>query len=142
MGACRVGGPSSWSAEQLPPSDVLHVAVPARAMAARAAGRTTEASIDELWTSSAALRFTRDRDASELWGFCKTCYYADTCKAGCSWVTHAVLGRRGNNPFCYHRAVSLRKKGIAEKLRIVERAPGEPYDLARFELVEQPFVAE
>ena len=50
-----------------------------------------------------------------------------------------TLGRRGNNPFCYHRVVQLRKKGVRERLVPKERAPGEPYDFGRFELEEEPW---
>lgn len=50
-----------------------------------------------------------------------------------------TLGRRGNNPFCYHRVVELRKKGVRERLVQKERAPGEPYDSGRFELAEEPW---
>jgi len=85
------------------------------------------------------VRFARDRGTEELWGHCKTCYYADVCKAGCSWTAHTTLGRRGNTPFCYHRVVQLRKKGIRERLVPVEKAPGQPYDFGRFELVEEPW---
>ena len=101
-------------------------------------GNVRELSIEHLWEHSERIRFARDRGLDELWGFCKTCYYASVCRAGCSWTVHTTLGRRGNNPFCYHRVIQLRKKGIRERLVPVERAPGQPYDHGRFELVEEP----
>jgi hypothetical protein len=59
------------------------------------------------------------------------------CRAGCSWTTHTTLGKRGNNPFCYHRVTQLRRKGIRERLIPVERAPGKPFDFGRFEISEE-----
>lgn len=100
-------------------------------------GNVRELSLEELWAQSERIRFSRDRDSSELWGFCATCYYADACRAGCSWMAHAYLGRRGNNPLCYHRATQLKRQGKRERLQQVEAAPKEFYDLARFEVVEE-----
>ena len=107
-----------------------------------AGGNVLDLPLERIWEDSPEVRFTRDRDASELWGFCKTCYCADVCRAGCSWTAHVTLGRRGNNPFCYHRVVQLRKKGIRETLVQRERAPNEPYDFGRFEIVEEPWPIE
>ncbi|HRI67892.1 MAG TPA: radical SAM protein [Polyangium sp.] len=98
--------------------------------------------LEELWEQSEVIRFARDRTTEELWGFCKTCYYADICRAGCSWMVHTTLGRRGNNPFCYHRVKELQKRGIRERLEHKERAPNQPYDHGLFELVEEPWSAE
>jgi hypothetical protein len=50
---------------------------------------------------------------------------------------HTTLGRRGNNPFFYHRVVQLRRRGVRERLVQVERAPELPYDIGRFEIVEE-----
>ena len=102
-----------------------------------AGGNIRDAGLAEMWASAAALRFTRDRTTDELWGFCKTCYYADTCRAGCSFNAHTTLGKRGNNPFCYHRASQLRRQGVREVLVQAERAPGAPYDFGRFEILEE-----
>ena len=101
-------------------------------------GNLRDLSLEELWAESPGVRFSRDRTADELWGHCKTCYYAEECRAGCSWTAHCTLGRRGNNPFCYHRVVQLRRRGIREVLRPAERAPNLPYDFGRFELIEEP----
>lgn len=64
-----------------------------------AGGNVRELSLAAIWESSEVIRFSRDRETEELWGFCKSCYYADTCRAGCSWTAHVTLGKRGNNPF-------------------------------------------
>lgn len=105
-------------------------------------GNVRDMSLEELWERSELLRFARDRTTEELWGFCKTCHYAEVCKAGCSWTTHTTLGKRGNNPFCYHRVIQLRRKGIRERLVPVERAPGKPFDFGRFEIAEEPLPTE
>jgi radical SAM protein with 4Fe4S-binding SPASM domain len=97
--------------------------------------------LEELWETSDAIRFARDRTVDELWGFCKTCYYADVCRAGCSWMVHTTLGRRGNNPFCYHRVKELEKRGIRERLEHKARAPNQPYDHGLFEIVEEQLPA-
>jgi radical SAM protein with 4Fe4S-binding SPASM domain len=103
-----------------------------------AGGNVRDISLERIWEHAEAIRFARDRSLDELWGFCKTCYYAADCRGGCSWMAHCTLGKRGNNPFCYHRAVELKKRGIRERLVPVERAPNQPYDFGRFEIVEEP----
>jgi len=70
-----------------------------------------------------------------LWGFCGSCYYADVCKAGCTWTTSVLFGRAGNNPYCHHRALELSKQGLRERIEQVERAPGTSFDHGRFELI-------
>jgi radical SAM protein with 4Fe4S-binding SPASM domain len=107
-----------------------------------AGGNVRDLSLPQIWAHAEALRFARERSLDELWGFCKTCYYADTCKAGCSWTAHVTLGRRGNNPFCYHRVTQLRRRGLRERLVVKEKAPQEPYDFGRLEIVEEPWVDE
>ena len=107
-----------------------------------AGGNVRDLTLDEIWARSEQVRFSRDRNTDELWGFCKTCYYADTCRAGCSWTAHCTLGKRGNNPFCYHRVTQLKRSGIRERLVRKERAPGEPYDFGRLAIVEEPWTEE
>lgn len=82
-----------------------------------------------------------ERTVEDLWGYCKTCYYADTCKAGCAWTSHSLLGRPGNNPYCIHRAMDLEKQGIQERVVKVENASGLPFDHGRFEIVREPFAS-
>jgi radical SAM protein with 4Fe4S-binding SPASM domain len=105
--------------------------------AAYGGGNVREMTLEDLWEKSARIRFSRDRTADELWGFCKTCYYAELCRAGCSWTVHTTLGRRGNNPFCYHRVTELRSRGIRERLVHRAPAPNLPYDHGLFEIVEE-----
>lgn len=107
-----------------------------------AGGNVRALSLEHLWEHAEALRFARDRTEEELWGFCKTCYYASICKAGCSWTAHCTLGRRGNFPFCYHRVTELKKRGVRERLLHRAAAPRTPYDFGLFELVEEPWAEE
>lgn len=100
-------------------------------------GNVKDVELADIWKHADALNFARKDRLDELWGYCKRCYYADICKAGCSFTAHTLLGRRGNNPLCYHRAVQLRREGIQERLVQVERAAGERYDFGRFEIVEE-----
>ncbi len=105
------------------------------------AGNVRDERIEDIWQkSSPEIAFARGAPTDDLWGFCATCYYGEVCRGGCSWTTHTVLGRRGNNPYCYHRVESLKKRGVRERLEQKERAAGEPYDFGRFELVEEPWV--
>ncbi len=104
-------------------------------------GNVRELSLNDIWLHAEALNFARDRDGEDLWGFCKTCYYADACQGGCSWMAHCSMGRRGNNPFCYHRVQQQQKRGIRERLVPIGRARNQPYDFGSFELVEEPWDA-
>ncbi|XXX72229.1 radical SAM protein [Sorangium sp. So ce134] len=122
-------------------SDGTVKACPSLPTAPYAGGNVRELGLEHIWERSEEVRFARDRDASELWGHCATCYYADACRAGCSWTAHCTLGKRGNNPFCYHRVTQLRRRGIRERLVMKQRAPHVPYDHGVFELVEEAWDA-
>ena len=98
-------------------------------------GNVRDGDIQRVWKESAELTFVRDRGTSELWGFCKSCMYADICRAGCSFTAHTTLGRRGNMPFCYYRASTFKKQGKRERLVHRDAAAGQPYDFGRFEIV-------
>ncbi len=100
-------------------------------------GKLTEIPLEQLWTQSPEVGFARDRGTEDLWGFCQSCYYAEECKGGCSFTTHTMLGRRGNNPWCYYRVTQLQKKGVQERIVQVEQAAGERYDFGRFEIREE-----
>jgi radical SAM protein with 4Fe4S-binding SPASM domain len=95
--------------------------------------------LESRWATDERLGFSRHRTVDELWGFCSECYYRETCKGGCTWLAHTTLGRRGNNPFCYHRVIELQKRGVRERLVRVERAPGLPFDHGRFEIALEPW---
>jgi radical SAM protein with 4Fe4S-binding SPASM domain len=102
-------------------------------------GNVRDLSLEDIWADAPEIAFTRESRVDELWGRCASCYYAETCQAGCSFTAHSTLGRRGNNPFCWYRADRLRREGLRERLVHKVRAPGDPYDFGAFDLVEEPW---
>ena len=97
-------------------------------------GNIREMSLTDIWQHAEELKFTRKRNTNELWGGCKNCYYAEVCYAGCTWTGHVLLGKRGNNPYCYHRASELRKSGLFERISKISNAPGTPFDHGAFQI--------
>jgi len=106
-----------------------------------AGGNIRENTLRDIWERAEPLRYTRDRTVNDLWGFCRTCYYADECRAGCTWTSDVLFGRPGNNPFCHHRVLELQRRGKRERLVQVSAAPGRPFDNGRFELIEEDIPA-
>ena len=100
-----------------------------------AGGNVRQLSLEDIWNTRPEIHFGRLREAGDLWGFCGTCYYADACRAGCTWTSHSLLGRPGNNPYCHHRVLELKKRGLRERIRKVEDAPHASFAVGRFELV-------
>ncbi len=98
-------------------------------------GNIRDASLQDIWERSAPLRYMRDRTVDDLWGYCRTCYYADVCRAGCTWTGFSLFGKPGNNPLCHHRALEMRKQGKRERLVRVEAPPGAPFDHGIFEII-------
>jgi nif11-class peptide radical SAM maturase 3 len=78
---------------------------------------------------------------AHLWGFCKTCEFADLCRGGCSWSSHVFFNRRGNNVYCHHRALEMAKRGRRERVRPQLMAIGKPFDNGVFEIIEEPLDA-
>jgi len=114
-------------------SDGTIKACPSLPTAPYKAGNVRDVKLDEVWHTEPLLNFVQERDTSELWGFCAECEYGAICGAGCSFTTTCTMGRRGNNPFCYHRAKTLKDRGQRERLVQVMHAIGERYDFGRFE---------
>jgi radical SAM protein with 4Fe4S-binding SPASM domain len=104
-------------------------------------GNLRERSLDELWENTPELAFTRKRNADELWGFCKTCPFAEVCLGGCTFTAHALFGRPGNNPYCHFRARTLAAEGKRERLVPTVAAEGRPFDNGLFEIVLEPLDA-
>ncbi|MBI4953074.1 MAG: radical SAM protein [Myxococcales bacterium] len=103
------------------------------------AGNVREHGLVDIWERSLAMRGSRDRRVDELWGFCRTCYYAAECLGGCTSAAYFLFGRPGNNPYCHHRVLELARRGLRE--RVVASgapAPGQPLDRRAFELVLEP----
>ncbi|HSU42031.1 MAG TPA: radical SAM protein [Polyangiaceae bacterium] len=101
-------------------------------------GNVRDASLKDIWERAEPLRYTRDRTVDDLWGYCRTCYYADECRAGCTWTSFVFFGRAGNNPYCHHRALELQRAGKRERLERTRPAPGAPFDHGSFEIIEEP----
>jgi len=100
-------------------------------------GNIRDNSLKDIWERSAPLRYTRDRTVEDLWGYCRSCYYADECRAGCTWTSFVFFGRAGNNPYCHHRALEMQRKGVREVLTRIELAQGLPFDHGKFEIREE-----
>ncbi len=98
-------------------------------------GHIREHTLREIWEGTTPLRYTRDRTVADLWGYCRTCYYAEECRAGCTWTSYVLFGKAGNNPYCHHRALEMQRAGKRERVVQVAAAPGEPFDFGRFEIV-------
>lgn len=101
-------------------------------------GNVLEHSLQSLWERARPLRYTRDRSVDDLWGYCRSCYYAAECLAGCTWTAHSLFGKPGNNPYCHHRAIELARAGVRERIERVAPAPGTPFDHALFEIITEP----
>jgi radical SAM protein with 4Fe4S-binding SPASM domain len=102
-------------------------------------GNVRAASLEAIWERAPSVGFMRERSVGDLWGRCSTCYYAEECLGGCSWTAHSATGRPGNNPYCHHRALTLLRQGLRERLVLRERPPGQSFDLGLFDLVEEPW---
>jgi radical SAM protein with 4Fe4S-binding SPASM domain len=111
---------------------------PSLSTATWAGGNVRDSRLVDIWERAAPLRYTRDRTVDDLWGFCRTCYYADTCRGGCTWTAESLLGRPGNNPICHHRALELQRAGLRERLVQTQAAPGVAFDHGRFDLIVEP----
>jgi len=81
------------------------------------------------------------KGVEHLWGFCKTCEWAELCRGGCTWTAHVFFDKRGNNPHCHSRALKLKERGIRERFEQVRKAPGVPFDNGEFKLFEEPYDA-
>ncbi len=108
---------------------------PSLATTSYAGGNIRDLNLEQIWWDTDELSINRGRTSTGLWGYCGSCYYADVCKAGCTWTTDSLFGKAGNNPYCHHRALELSKKGLRERIVQVEKAPGTSFDHGRFELI-------
>lgn len=117
---------------------------PSLPTAAYTGGNVREQRLAEIVTGTPELGFNRrlaaepERATEDLWGYCATCYYAETCRGGCSWTAHVFFGKRGNNPYCHHRALEHAARGLQERLVRVEAPPGAPFDHGRFAIALEP----
>ncbi|MGC4089186.1 MAG: SPASM domain-containing protein [Polyangiaceae bacterium] len=105
-------------------------------------GNIRDSSLLDIWERSGPLRYTRDRTVDDLWGYCRTCYYADECRAGCTWTSFVFFGRAGNNPYCHHRALEMQRAGKRERVQRKQAPPGLPFDHGLFEVIEEELGSE
>lgn len=110
---------------------------PSLATVGFAGGNVRDLSLEEIWRTSEAIHFGRLRSVDDLWGFCRTCYYADVCRGGCTWTSHSLLGKPGNNPYCHYRVIELQKQGLRERIVKVEEAGAASFAVGRFDLVTE-----
>jgi radical SAM protein with 4Fe4S-binding SPASM domain len=101
-------------------------------------GNVRNLTLHDIWSSTPELSFARTDRTSQLWGFCGECYYAEVCQAGCTWTSHSLLGKPGNNPYCHYRALELEKQGLRERVVSQLPAPGTPFDHGEFDIVREP----
>ncbi len=105
-------------------------------------GNIREQSLREIVEKAPELRFNLGAGTPEgvahLWGFCKTCEFAELCRGGCSWTAHVFFNRRGNNPYCHHRALVQAERGLRERVSPMVQAQGIPFDNGEFALIEEP----
>jgi radical SAM protein with 4Fe4S-binding SPASM domain len=111
---------------------------PSLPTAAYTGGNIRERRLSEILAEAPELNFNH---ASELWGFCATCEYGELCRGGCSWTAHVFFGRRGNNPYCHHRALVHERAGKRERLIQETAAAGSPFDHGLFTIQEEPLDA-
>lgn len=100
-------------------------------------------SLAEIMAYTPALQFNKsprftDESVAHLWGFCRTCEFAKFCRGGCNWTSHVFYGKRGNNPYCHHRALEFERQGLRERVIRTETAPGGPFDHGIFESIIEP----
>ncbi|WGS54237.1 GDL motif peptide-associated radical SAM/SPASM maturase [Paraburkholderia sp. D15] len=110
---------------------------PSLATVGFAGGNVRDLSLEEIWRTSEAIHFGRLRSVDDLWGFCRSCYYADVCRGGCTWTSHSLLGKPGNNPYCHYRVIELQKQGLRERIAKVEEAGPASFAVGRFDLVTE-----
>jgi radical SAM protein with 4Fe4S-binding SPASM domain len=104
-------------------------------------GNLRERPLNDIWDHSQQLAFRRHTADIELWGFCASCPFSRTCRGGCTFTAHSLLGRPGNNPLCHFRARDFQRRGLRERLIPVEVPPGTPFDNGRFDIVLEPWDA-
>lgn len=118
---------------------------PSLPTAAYTGGNIRERSLRDIVQNAPELTFNLGADSpqgtSHMWGFCGTCEYKRVCRGGCTWTAHVFFNRRGNNPYCHHRALSMAARGRRERVKMTRGASGLPFDNGIFELIEEPLDA-
>ncbi len=101
-------------------------------------GSWREHGLRKIWERAPELAYFRHRTLDDLWGYCRECYYAETCMAGCTAASEPLLGRPGNNPFCHHRALEMDRLALRERIEMVAPAQSdEPFAAGLFRVVRE-----
>ncbi len=120
-------------------------ACPSLPTAAYTGGNIRERRLADIVARAPELTFNESqgtaRATDHLWGFCAECEFASMCRGGCSWTSHVFFDRRGNNPYCHHRALSQAADGRRERCVLQRRAKGVPFDNGQFELLVEDLEA-
>jgi radical SAM protein with 4Fe4S-binding SPASM domain len=111
---------------------------PSLATSRYAAGNVRDLTVEDIWHHAERMRFGRLRSVDEMWGYCRTCYYADACRAGCTWTSESLLGKRGNNPYCHYRVLDLARHGLRERVVKIKEAPPDAFAVGEFALITEP----
>ena len=110
---------------------------------AYAGGNIRDHSLQDIVLNADELTFNMKagtyQGTDHMWGFCKSCEYAELCRGGCSWTAHVFFDKRGNNPYCHHRALVQAANGMREDFKIKRSAFGLPFDNGEFEIAEKLF---
>ena len=99
-------------------------------------GNIRDASLEDIWERASRCASRATARLRDLWGYCRTCYYAEECMSGCTWTSFVTFGKAGQQPVLpppRARAGSARASASASCAS--QAAPGEPFDHGRFEIV-------
>ncbi|MEZ4453775.1 MAG: radical SAM protein [Nannocystaceae bacterium] len=101
-------------------------------------GSWREHGLQAIWERAPEIRYVDHRTIDDLWGYCRECYYAETCMGGCTAAAEPLLGRPGNNPFCFHRARELERQGLRERIEHCAPSSGRGFDNGLFRVITEP----
>lgn len=99
-------------------------------------GSSRNTSIKQAWHSKKSFMWNRQPNERTYSGYCAECYYKDSCKAGCTWMSDSLFGEPGNNPYCIHRVIELKKKGIKEVVEKTKEATNIPFGTGKYKISE------
>jgi Y-X(10)_GDL-associated radical SAM protein len=110
---------------------------PSLATVGFAGGNVRDMALEDIWRHSEGIHFGRLRSVDDLWGYCRGCYYNDVCRGGCTWTSHSLLGKPGNNPYCHYRALDLQQRGLRERIVKLQDAAQGSFAVGRFDLITE-----
>ncbi len=120
-------------------------ACPSLPTSAYTGGNVRQKSLHDIFYNAEAMKFNENAGTPEgtdhLWSHCKGCEFAELCRGGCNWTAHVFFGKRGNNPYCHHRALKRAAQGQRERFSLKTAASGLPFDYGIFDMVDEPLDA-